>query len=107
MTLLVDVVTASREVAGTSSRSRKVAVLAELLRRLDADEVPIAVGFLSGVPRQGRVGVGYSIAYGVERVAAIEPSLTVDDVDRAIAAIQRSVGDGSSARRRRILGDVF
>jgi DNA ligase-1 len=107
MTLLADVVAASGELTDTSSRSRKIAILSELLRRLDADEVPIAVGFLSGVPRQGRVGVGYAIAYGVERVPAIEPSLTVDDVDRAIAAIQRSVGDGSSTRRRRILGDVF
>ena len=39
MTLLADVVTASRAVAETSSRSRKVATLAEALRRLDASEV--------------------------------------------------------------------
>ena len=60
MTLLADVVTASRLVAETSSRSRKVAILAELVRELDASEVPIAVGMLSGVPRQGRIGVGYA-----------------------------------------------
>ena len=60
MTPLADVVTASQLVGETSSRSRKVAILAELLRALDPDEVPICVGFLSGVPRQGRVGVGYS-----------------------------------------------
>ena len=60
MTLLADVVAASTLVSETSSRSRKVAILAELLRELDCGEVPICVGFLSGVPRQGRVGVGYS-----------------------------------------------
>ena len=56
MTLFADVVAASEGVAGTSSRSRKVAILAELLGRLEPAEVPIAVGFLAGVPRQGRVG---------------------------------------------------
>jgi DNA ligase 1 len=107
MTLLADVVTASSEIAATNSRSRKIAILAELLRRLDTDEIPIAVGFLSGVPHQGRVGVGYSIAYGVESAAAAEASLTVDDVDRAITAVQRAIGSGSSTRRRQILGDLF
>jgi DNA ligase 1 len=64
--LLVDVATASGEVAGTSSRSRTVTILADLLRRLEADETPITVGFLSGVPRQGRIGVGYSTIYAVD-----------------------------------------
>ncbi|MDQ4059374.1 MAG: ATP-dependent DNA ligase, partial [Actinomycetota bacterium] len=107
MALLADVVTASSEIAATNSRSQKVAILAELLRRLETDEIPIAVGFLSGVPHQGRIGVGYSIAYGVESGAAAEASLTIDDVDQAITAIQQSIGSGSSPRRRQILGDLF
>ena len=107
MTLLVDVVSASREVAGTSSRSRKVAVLAELLRRLDADEVPIAVGFLSGIPRQGRVGVGYSTIHRVEHARAVEPTLTVGDLDRAIVAVSQATGPGSATRRKQVLGDLL
>jgi DNA ligase-1 len=107
MTLLADVVTASKHVAETSSRSRKVAILAELLRRLDASEVPIAVGLLSGVPRQGRVGVGYSTIYGIESGSASEASLTVADLDRAIAEIQGESGSGSAAKRRQILGDLL
>ena len=107
MTLLADVVTASGETAATTSRSRKIVVLSELLRRLDTHEVPIVVGFLSGVPHQGRVGVGYSIVYGVEATPADQASLTVDDVDRAITAIQRATGSGSSTRRRQILGDLL
>ena len=77
MTLLADVVAASTRVADTSSRSEKVAILAALLARLDADEVAVVAGLLSGAPRQGRVGVGYSTIYGVECEPAAEPSLTV------------------------------
>ena len=107
MTLLADLVSASNEVAGTSSRSRKIAILAELLQRLDASEVPISVGLLSGVPRQGRVGVGYSTIYGIDRPPASEPSLTIEDLDRAIAETQATTGSGSAARRRQLLGDLL
>ena len=107
MTLLADVVTASRDLAGTSSRSEKVAILAELLGRLDADEVAVAVGFLAGVPRQGRVGIGYSTIYGIECAPAAEPSLTIHDLDRAIAEVQSTTGSGSGARRRQLLGELL
>jgi DNA ligase-1 len=107
MTLLADVVSASRAVAGTSSRSRKVAILAELLGRLEPNEVPVAVGFLAGVPRQGRVGVGYSTIYGIERAPAVEASLTVEELDRAIGEAQELSGSGSGAARKQILGDLL
>ena len=86
MTLLAEVVGASTEVTATSSRSRKVAILAELLRGLDATEVPVAVGLLTGVPRQGRVGVGYATVYGLEKEPAAEPSLTIGEPSSEIAA---------------------
>jgi DNA ligase 1 len=107
MTLLADVVTASEEVTSTSSRSRKVAILADLLRRLDPAEVPIAVGFLSGVPRQGRVGVGYSTIHGIEEQPAAEPSITVTDLDGAITAVQSSTGPGSAGKRKELLGALL
>jgi DNA ligase 1 len=107
MTLLVDVVTASRLVGETSSRSRKVAVLAELLRRLEPDEVPICVGFLSGAPRQGRVGVGYSTIYAVRPRPAGEPTLTVVEVDRVIDEIEHATGSGSAPRRSELLADLL
>ena len=107
MTLLAEVVNASRLVAATSSRSSKVATLAGLLRNVDVDEVPIVVGFLSGVPRQGRVGVGYAAAYGVQARPAAEPSLTVGDVDRAIDEVERTTGSGSGTRRRELLEDLM
>src|ERR687895_2651527 len=107
MTLLADVVTASREVTETSSRSAKVQILAELLRRLDPSEVGIAVGFLAGAPRQGRVGIGYSTIYGIERPPAREPSLTIEELDRAIDAVQATTGSGSAAARKEILGELL
>src|SRR5688572_30325715 len=105
MTMLADVVTASREVTETSSRSAKVQILAELLRRLDPSEVGVAVGVLAGAPRQGRVGIGYSTIYGIERPPAREPSLTIEDLDRAIDAVQATTGSGSAGARQQIPGE--
>jgi DNA ligase 1 len=108
VTLLADLVAASNRVASTSSRSQKIAILAELLRALEPDEVATAAAFLSGLPRQGRVGVGYSTIYGVEDAPAAEASLTIGDLDLAVAEIQGTTGGGSAARRgqllRRVLG---
>ena len=107
MTLLADVVAASRDVTDTTSRSEKIAALAELLGRLDGNELALAVGFLAGVPRQGRVGVGYSTIYGIERASAREASLTIDELDRAITEVQGMTGSGSAAKRKQILGDLL
>src|SRR5918992_2002790 len=107
MTLLADVVAASQEVTETSSRSRKIAILADLLRRLDPDEVAPVVGFLAGAPRQGRIGVGYSTIYGIERAPAGAPSLTVEDLDRAITEVEAATGSGSVTTRKRLLGELL
>ena len=107
MTLLAEVVAASAGVGATPSRSRKIAVLAELLGGLHPSEVPIVVGFLSGVPRQGRIGVGYALAYGIEGEHATEASVTIGEVDRALSQIEQAVGPGSAAERRRILSALF
>ena len=107
MTLLADVVTASKLLSETSSRSAKIAVLADLLRTLEPEDVPVAVGFLSGAPRQGRVGIGHSTVSGADRPPAPKPLLTIADLDRAITEVQASTGVGSAASRRRILGDLL
>jgi DNA ligase 1 len=107
MTLLADVVAASQDVSATSSRSRKVAILAELLQRLEPDELAPAVGFLTGVPRQGRVGVGYRTVYAIEPTPAAEPSLTIEELDRAITEVQVQTGAGSGAARGEILAELL
>jgi hypothetical protein len=68
------------------------------VRRHEADEIPITVGFLSGVPRQGRIGVGDSTVYARRPCAGAEPALTVGDLDRAITAVSEATGAGSAAR---------
>jgi DNA ligase-1 len=107
VTLLADVVSASESVAGTSARSRKIAILADLLGRLGPSEIRPAVGFLTGVPRQGRVGVGYSTIYGVERGAAATASLTIADLDAAIEEARALAGSGSASNRRLLLADLL
>ncbi len=106
--LLGDVVETSREVGATRARSAKVRALADLLRRARPGEAAVVVGFLVGAPRQGRVGVGWAqVRATVDAVAAAETSLEVADVDAAIDALQAAVGTGSSAVRRRVLGELF
>jgi ATP-dependent DNA ligase I len=107
MTMLADLVAASEQVSATSARSGKVAILAQLLQSIEPGEIPIAVGLLSGVPRQGRVGVGYRTAYGIEQPPAARLSLTLDDLDRAITAVEEATGPGSAAERRRVLEDLL
>jgi DNA ligase-1 len=107
VTLLADVVRVSQEIAGTSSRSAKVAALAGLLRSLDPEEVPVVTGVLSGVPRQGRIGVGHAGVYGRERGAAGDEMLAVGDLDRVLGEIQSTTGPGSAAARQRLLDDLF
>lgn len=107
MTPLADLVAASELVAATSSRSRKVAILAELLRTLQAGEIPICVGFLSGVPRQGHVGVGYATIYRVHVPSAPVSSLTVTELDRSIDEIEAASGAGSALRRRQLLAGLL
>src|SRR6185437_6238926 len=101
------VVEVSEQVAGTSSRSQKIALLAALLARLELEEVPVAVGFLSGAPRQGRIGVGYRMIYGIDAPVAAAPSLSVGRLDAAIDELERASGSGSAAGRRALLRDLF
>lgn len=55
---LAELVGASNRVAAVSGRRAKAEILADLLRRLDPAEAEVAVAFLSGFPRQSRLGVG-------------------------------------------------
>ncbi len=96
---LCEVVATSAVVTATSSRSAKVAALAELLRRLDADEVAVVVAALTGEVRQGRIGVGWATLRGLDVAPAAVASLTVADVDRALDDLAALVGPGSQAVR--------
>ena len=64
--LLSDLVATSGAVGATRSRTAKVTALADLLSRLTPDEIEVAVGFLTGEPRQGRIGVGWATLGSIE-----------------------------------------
>jgi DNA ligase-1 len=105
---LHEVVESSRRVAQTSARLEKVEVLATLLRRLQPQEVPIAVAFLAGEPRQGRIGIGAAkIRAAFPDAAAVEPSLSILDVDAGLEQIASLSGPGSAAARAGLLHELL
>ena len=105
--LLADLVAASRAVAATRSRTAKVAVLADCLRRLEPDERRIGIAYLSGALPEGRIGIGYAALRTTEVPAAAEASLTVPQVAAGVAELARSAGPGSAARRAGILARLL
>jgi DNA ligase 1 len=107
MTLLTTLVATSRQVAETAARSAKVRLLADCLRMLDAVELDIAVTYLSGEIRQGRIGIGPSALRTNVAEAAVVPTLKLTDVDRTLEELKDIRGDGSTARRAEALRALF
>ena len=105
--LFADLVEASGRVQATRARSEKTRILADLLRRLDRADVEVAVSFLSGHTRQGRVGIGWATIGGIDATPADHPSLTVGEVDRAVGQIEGLTGSGSATARRDAVGRLF
>ncbi|MCU1355021.1 MAG: ATP-dependent ligase [Acidimicrobiales bacterium] len=105
--LFADIVATSMAVAATASRTAKSAALAGLLGRAEPEEVEIAVGFLIGEPRQGRIGIGWRTLAAAERPPSEEPTLTVADVDDAITRLGGFSGPGSATARKELLGHLF
>jgi DNA ligase 1 len=104
--LLRDVVDTSAVVAATAARGAKIALLAECLRRLDADEASIGVAYLSGQLRQRQIGVGYASIRDLPPPAA-EAMLTLTVVDAALEAIGQQAGRDSQAERRRRITELM
>ncbi|MFF4099459.1 ATP-dependent DNA ligase [Streptomyces sp. NPDC001903] len=100
--LLAEVARVSREVAETSARSRKTALLAEVFAGAPREEAALVVSYLSGRLPQGRPGIGWR-ALAAEVEPAAEPTLTVSAVDAAVTAFAAVAGAGAQAERRRIL----
>ncbi|MEH6379441.1 ATP-dependent DNA ligase, partial [Streptomyces sp. KLMMK] len=98
--LLADVARVSAEVAATSARSEKTALLAGLFRGADPREAPVALTYLSGRLPQGRIGIGWSVLRSSPAPAGT-PALTVAEVDRAVDGIAAVAGKGAHAERKR------
>src|SRR3954470_16151224 len=105
MTRLGDLVSTSATLSATSSRTAKVTALADLLRTLDPDEIVVAVAFLTGAPRQGRIGVAWARAStltGRSNAPAL-PLLALDDM---LTRLESCTGPGSEARRAAIITEL-
>jgi DNA ligase-1 len=106
--LLSELVDTSSAVQAASGRLDKTARIAALLTRLTPEEVEIAVTFLSGAMRQGRVGVGWAaIRDAASTPPAETASITIQDVDVALARIASVRGDGSARLRAGLLRDLL
>jgi DNA ligase 1 len=104
--LLDDIARTSTALAATSGRRAKIDLIADCLRRLRPDEVPVAVAYLSGNLPNGTIGVGWASLRDLPASAA-EPSLELLDVDAAFARIAAATGKGSQAARRREVAELF
>ncbi len=103
--LLEEIARASLTVAGTSARSAKVEALADCLRKLRPEEVPVGVTYLSGT--LGRIGVGWASLRVLPPPAEPPPTLELLDVDAALRRIAGIDGPGSQARRKTELTRLF
>jgi DNA ligase-1 len=105
--LLARVVETSGQVAETSRRLAKIELLATLLKQLNGDECEIAVAFLCGYTRQGRLGVGGATIRDSGAPAAEIATLEIFDVDRAFAILAAIQGRGADGQRRELLRGLF
>ncbi len=106
--LLDDLVQTSRAVAESGSRLTKIGLLADLLRRLAPEEIEIAIGMLSGEPRQGRIGIGYATLWAARDLPASDaPSLRLVDVDEAFTQLKAIKGAGSATTRNEQLRELM
>jgi DNA ligase 1 len=98
----------SKAVAASPGRLEKIAKLAAFLTQLSTDEVAIAIGFFTGWPRQGKIGVGWAtVAEARDTPAAVTATLELLDVDIAFTALQAAKGKGSAAARMQVLRELF
>jgi DNA ligase-1 len=104
--LLARLAQVSQDVAATSARSKKIALLAELFRDAEADDVPIVIPYLAGRLPQGRLGVGWKVLSRPVAPAA-EPTLTVRAVDALLGELGKVAGAGSQAERARLVGELM
>ena len=105
--LLAQLVATSNAVASTSSRLKKIELLADLLKQAEPDEIEIAIAYLSGSIRQSRTGAGWATLQHAAGNAAKQPTLGIADVDRVLEKLTGMSGKGSTGEKKRVLGELF
>jgi DNA ligase-1 len=107
VTLLAEVVRTSSAVAATASRLEKTRLIAGCLKRLDPDEVEIALPYLSGDIRQGRLALGYATLQPALGSSSDTPGLQLREVDAAFSELKSTKGKGSATQRTLVLKNLF
>jgi DNA ligase-1 len=107
VTLLSDVVRTSTRVSGTPSRLAKVRELADCLGRLEPGEIGVAIAYLSGEIRQGKLSLRYASFESARAASAPAPTLALLEVDRAFDELKAIKGEGAAARREKRLAQLF
>jgi DNA ligase-1 len=107
MTRLAELVRTSSQVAGTSSRLAKVRAIADFLKDLDPGEIAIALPYLSGDIRQGRLSLGYATLRGAMGSPSIDSMLSLNDVDESFRQLKSVKGKGAAERRAALVSGLF
>ncbi|NNE73987.1 MAG: ATP-dependent DNA ligase [Acidimicrobiales bacterium] len=100
--MLVRLAETSEVIAATSSRKVKSEALAATIAELEPAEIELAVGFLTGAARQGRVGIGWAAIQRAAEEAGpppTVPTITIAEFDRLITEVGGTVGAGSERAR--------
>ena len=105
---LSELVETSQRVAAAAGRLEKIDLLAGALRRIEPEEIGIGVAFLSGVLRQGRIGVGpAAIGAAAATAAAESATLSLREADALLGQVAAARGSGSARARERLLRELF
>lgn len=107
---------ASAGIAATRARRDKTRRIAGLIAGATADDLALAVLYLSGATRQGRTGVGWATLSGVSDGPGAGPAgtpggpgsaMTLAEVDALLERLGATTGPGSAERRHRLLEQRF
>jgi DNA ligase 1 len=104
--LLAEVAATSEAVAAASRRADKAGLLAQRLRAAAPAEAAIVAAWLSGRTLQRRTGLGWASLRDLPPPAA-GATLTVAQVDDALAQASQLTGPGSSGARQAILAGLL
>ncbi len=101
----VELAEASQRIAATARRTEKLALLADAIARMSEPELAAGVHYLAGEIGQGKIGIGWAgLRDRLDVPPALEPTLTIGDVDRALEEIAGLGGAGSARKRAGHIG---